>query len=392
MKIEKPSKSVGYITFRKDRKKWNVRFSVYDAETGKNKIKSKDFKTEEEANKYLATINYQRENPLYIENNGIPLCEMLKSVQKLKLESNQITEVTYFRNLQLIKQIENYPIGKENIDDITAEEIQAFMNEHKYLSNSSINKLYQMIGSSFRSAIDRGYIMRNPMANVLKPKSNKQDKKVRALTVEEQQLLTDYLFNKDISNCKYKNVYLIQMFMGLRVSEALALTTHDINLAGKKLNVRRTLTKDELGHTKMGETTKTYAGKRTLPIPDYLMGSIIEQMNIAENQVNNEEGLLFKPNERKYTERENVNTELKRLLLRHFGIEDITTHSLRHTYGTRCIESGMAPVVVQRLMGHTDIQVTLNTYTSVFDEFKEKEIEKVNKYFIKKKILIILSY
>ena len=47
----------------------------------------------------------------------------------------------------------------------------------------------------------------------------------------------------------------------------------------------------------------------------------------------------------------------------------------------------MAPVVVQRIMGHTDIQVTLNTYTSVFDEFKEKEIEKVNKYFIKKKML-----
>lgn len=104
-----------------------------------------------------------------------------------------------------------------------------------------------MIGSSFRSAIDRGYLMRNSMANVLKPKSNKQDKKVRALTVEEQQLFTDYLFKKDISNCKYKNVYLIQMFMGLRVSEALALTTHDIDLAGKKLNVRRTLTKDELG-------------------------------------------------------------------------------------------------------------------------------------------------
>ena len=37
---------------------------------------------------------------------------------------------------------------------------------------------------------------------------------------------------------------------------------------------------------------------------------------------------------------------------------------------------GMAPVVVQRLMGHKDISVTLNTYTSVFDKFKEKEIDK----------------
>ncbi len=102
---------------------------------------------------------------------------------------------------------------------------------------------------------------------------------------------------------------------------------------------------------------------------------------------NNEEKLLFKPECRKYTDRENVNTELKRLLKRHFGIEDITTHSLRHTYGTRCIESGMAPVVVQKLMGHKDVSVTLNTYTSVFDKFKEKEIEKVNKYYLEENML-----
>ena len=69
------------------------------------------------------------------------------------------------------------------------------------------------------------------------------------------------------------------------------------------------------------------------------------------------------------------------------GIEDITTHTLRHTYGTRCIESGMQPVVVQKLMGHTDIQITLNTYTSVFDEFKQKEIDKVNQYFLKGRML-----
>ena len=118
-------------------------------------------------------------------------------------------------------------------------------------------------------------------------------------------------------------------------------------------------------------------------IPFFLMEYIIEQMQIANNQLNNDEQLLFKPDDRKYTERENVNTELKRLLKRHFGIDDITTHSLRHTFGTRCIESGMQPVVVQRLMGHTDIAVTLNTYTSVFDEFKQKEIDKVNQYFLK---------
>lgn len=380
-------KSQGYITYRKDRKCWVVRYNEIDIKENKRVVKSKNFDTKEEAKKYLASIMYQRENPIYIKHNGIPFCELMRSNLKLKLDTNQISEVTYHRVLMTIEQIEKFPIGKKNIDKITSDELQEFMNYHKYMSNSSINKLYQQLGTTFKIAINKGYLMRNPMINVLKPKSDKEDKKVRALTFEEQQLLTEYLMNKDIAECRYKNVYLIQMFMGLRISEVLALTTHDIDLENRRLKVRRTLTKDEVGNTIMGKSTKTYAGKRELPIPDYLINSIMEQMRIAENQDNNDEKLLFKPEYKQYADRENANNELKRLLKRIFGIEDITTHSLRHTYGTRCIESGMAPVVVQRLMGHTDIAVTLNTYTSVFDEFKQKEIDKVNKYYLKENMI-----
>ena len=46
----------------------------------------------------------------------------------------------------------------------------------------------------------------------------------------------------------------------------------------------------------------------------------------------------------------------------------------------------MAPVVVQRLMGHKDISVTLNTYTSVFDKFKERDIDKVNQYYLEENL------
>lgn len=47
----------------------------------------------------------------------------------------------------------------------------------------------------------------------------------------------------------------------------------------------------------------------------------------------------------------------------------------------------MAPIVVKKLMGHKDIRVTLNTYTSVYDSFKEREIEKVNKYFMNENMI-----
>ena len=128
----------------------------------------------------------------------------------------------------------------------------------------------------------------------------------------------------------------------------------------------------------MGDTTKTYAGIREVPIPEFIRDSIIEQMVIAKN---NPDKQLFISNNGKLIDGKNVNRILKERLSK-LGIEGITTHSLRHTYGTRCVEAGMRAVALQRLMGHTDVSVTLNTYTSVFNKYKESELEKVNQYYI----------
>lgn len=59
---------------------------------------------------------------------------------------------------------------------------------------------------------------------------------------------------------------------------------------------------------------------------------------------------------------------------------NVNTHMLRHTFATRCIESGMSAVVLQKLLGHKDIETTLNTYTSVFSKFKENELSKYEQY------------
>ena len=95
----------------------------------------------------------------------------------------------------------------------------------------------------------------------------------------------------------------------------------------------------------------------------------------------NKDKQLFLSKNGKYIDARNVNIILKSRLAK-LGITGISTHSLRHTYGTRCVEAGMRAVALQRLMGHQDIAVTLNTYTSVFNKYKESELEKVNEYYI----------
>lgn len=337
--MPKKGNSEGSIYFNKQRKNWMAQYYDFDVEKDKTIRKTKTFKTKEDAQKYLDTIMYQKQNPVYIQHHGIPLCEILRSNLELKLKTNLIGPAQYGRTLHSINKLEKYPFAHKNIDTITSDEIQDYLNSLTPLSNSMIAKAHQQLNQAFNIATDKGYIMANPMSNVIRPKSDKEDKIVRALTVEEQQAFTEWLLNTPLSKCKYRNIFLLQMYMGLRIGEASALSTHNIDLGNKRLHICRTLTTDKDWKVIMGNKTKTYAGNRTLPIPDFLLPYIMEQMQVANNQINNKEDLLFKPLSSNYVRRTTVNALLKRVLKKEFNITDITTHSLRHTFGTRCIES-----------------------------------------------------
>ena len=58
----------------------------------------------------------------------------------------------------------------------------------------------------------------------------------------------------------------------------------------------------------------------------------------------------------------------------------VDLHSLRHTFATRCIESGMPAKVVQKVLGHTDISITLDTYCDVFDKYAEDNLKIADAY------------
>lgn len=377
------NEKVGSIYYDKKDKRWKCIYYIIDQETKKEKRKCKSFIAEDEAREFLTSIQYQKGNDLYIQNNGIPLNKLMRELVQRKLDANLVGERTYSRIIETIKTIEKSQVANKNVNDIATNEIQSYLNTLKDYSNSTIKKIKEQFSQAFREAQNKGYIIRNPMNDIVRPKSNKVNKTVRALEIEEQQKFTNYLMSVPVTAEPYKIAYLIEMYLGLRIGEALALRSTDINLQKNLITVNKTLSSDKNSKVIMKYLPKTYGGIREVPIPSFIRSEIITQMRIAEF---NKDKQLFVDTNGEYAKPNNVNRRLKNTL-KVMGIQNVTSHSLRHTYGTRCIEAGMRAVALQRLMGHTDVSITLNTYTSIFNKYKEAELEKVNNYYISNDIV-----
>lgn len=379
----------GTIFEDKKNKRWIGQYISGIAEDGKAIRKSVYGKTQKEVVNKLNEVKYQMNNDIYVEKNGIKLVKIMEDIREEKLASNTISGGQYARLKWTINKIKNSKLGKMKIQDVTKNDIQEFLNSIKDLSDSYIKKLYEQFVQAYRRAEIKKYITYNPMYEVIKPKSDKQTKVVEALDINVQKAFTEYLNKVSIENEPYKNIFLIQMYMGLRIGEVLALSTENIDLENKLLYVKRTLTNDKEFAIILGNKTKTYAGNRTLPIPDFLVPIFEEQLKYANENLHN---LIFTTNDN-YIRTSAINKELKRIFEEELktSSKNISTHCLRHTYGTRCIEAGITAVVLQRLMGHKDVTVTLNTYTSVFNKFKEEELEKVNNYLTNNQLNFVNS-
>lgn len=378
-KVKQRCNGEGSIYYSEKLKRWVGQYTADIKKDGSVNRKSIYGKTRKEVSEKLTETLNSIQKGKYIQKSNITLIEIVKTICQNKLKANIISEGHYARMKYTINNIEKSNIANIPIQILKTIQIQKYLNSNINYSDSCIKKIYQLINQACKYAIDNDYIAKNPMNSIIKPKSMKLTKKVEALTIDEQRILSKYLFNSKIEKEPYKNVFLIQMYMGLRVSEVLALKKEDIDLESKILHVNKTLTRDSNFKVIMGKHAKTYAGTRDLPIPDMLISIFEEQIKTIDNK----ENLLYYNNG--YIANTTMTLVLKRIL-KNLKLKGVGTHVLRHTYATRSIEGGISAVVLQRLMGHTDIKVTLNTYASIFNKFKEDELEKVNTYLIALKL------
>ena len=166
------------------------------------------------------------------------------------------------------------------------------------------------------------------------------------------------------------------------MGEINALTPEDINTNFYFINIDKTIAKGEHCEAFVNSSPKTEKGNRQVPINTFVK-PVIDKV-LAE-YIPTEDGYLFHSSSGKLIPTTLVNAEFQRIM-KTYSIKDdsvkgsLSLHSLRHTYATRCIESGMPPKVLQNLLGHTDIKVTLDTYSDVFDNFQNENVAKVDEY------------
>lgn len=358
-----------------------IRFRFYYIdEFDRRRQKSFSADTEDEcvdrANEFLCKLKQIKQ--------GIPVNATVADIIRNKLESDYKKNYTgiqgYERNIKTLAIIERYPIGSMRIADVKELHIELFLQSITHYSKHMIEKIYGMLRTAFNIAYDKKIITENIIQNrgLRCPQSNKKAKKVRGMTDSEQvrfvKALEEYKVNYGAAS--YRLQLLIELYSGLRMGEINALKPENINFKKGYIHVERTITIVS-GKNVLKEGTKTPAGVRDVPISGKLRPILEEALAQMKD---NPKGLIFTDHKTNgVVSTGTVNGFFNRVCKR-AGIEMQGQHSLRHTFATRCIEAGIDAIVLKTWLGHTDIHVTLDTYSDVFDRMNLGAISKLDAF------------
>lgn len=366
------------IRKRKDGR-WEGRYIKSREANGKAKYGSVYGKTYTIVKEKLKEVNNNQSE--FLKGNKMTFGEALF----FWLESNKIKQKpqTYSKYLQLINtQIMPY-IGHIKLSRInyviinqyvSEKSISGNLNTKEALSPSYIQTICFIIESTIRFCVENNLC--SPVSGkIVRPAKVRKD--INILSFEEQKVLEKILLT-DINETKIG--ILLSLYAGLRVGEVCGLRWENIDLENGTIHIESSVERikninKQNGYSKtilILSDTKSDTSNRTIPI-----SNILKKILLKNKQNNNHfviEGKTYP-----YADPRTLQYAFKKYL-KECELPEINYHALRHTFATRCVEAGVDIKSLSEILGHSNVNITLNTYVHSSLEQKKLQIEKLNLY------------
>ncbi len=377
--------------------KWEARYSDGRTPDGRQIQRSVYGNTRKEVAEKLHEILYQKQIGTYVPPQNILLKDWL-----IQWMSNyaaiSVRPSTYISYEGYVHNHIIPVLGAIQLQQITPVLIQNFYNQRYEsgrtdgkggLSAKTIRNLHNMLHQAFEQAKINGMILHNPTDNAVIPKQTK--KEMRVLSVEEQNRLLQFIHLHRLGFA-----ILFDLATGLRIGELCALKWSDVNFNKQTIKISRTLQRikksigekvSEGGNTAILEgNVKTNSGFREIPIPDNVFSMLMQHKAIQEQEkicyagIYQDNGYIFAMPMGTCVEPHTMRDALNYLLAA-AGIEHANFHALRHTFATRAIENGVNVKTLSDILGHSQVQITMDLYCHTSLDLMRDSMNKLAELF-----------
>lgn len=319
------------------------------------------------------------------EGGKLTVLELIKKYISLKIGVRPTTEAGYRTVINLLEKDE---FGKRRIDKVRLSDAKAWLIrlQKEGRGYSSIKTVRGVVRPAFQMAFDDDLIRKNPFAFELATVVVNDSMTREAITRDQERKLLKFIAEDKHFKQYYDGIYIL-FHTGLCISEFVGLTLSDIDFENMKINVDHQLQRV----TRVGyiiEPTKTSSGTRQIPMAQEVADCfrrVIENRKQpkVEMMIDGYSGFLFldkngKPMVALHWEKYMKHICQKYNKIYKVQMPSVTPHVCRHTFCSNMAKSGMNPKTLQYIMGHSDIGVTLNTYTHLNFEDASKEVRRLS--------------
>ena len=349
----------------KDGRKYFFRIKYKDLFGVIHDYSSQKFKTLKEATNEEAIYKLKVQQNAICTNSVTfeqVINEYLLSKEKTTKKQTLLKNKVYAKYLEQLKPV------KVNDFDITKYRLFKKMIEELNFTSEYSNRLQNFLKSIIVYS-NKYYNTSDTIVKLFEPFKdvNKQKKELDFFTYEEYKK-----FDSIIDNFMHHVFFETLYFMGIRQGEAQALTWNDIDFEKKELNINKTLTTKIKGEKWTISTPKTKNSARVLPIPKNLLNDLKALKLEAQKFKDYEDSWFVFGNSTCFPETTIQKNKNKYCKLA--KIKQIRVHDFRHSTASLLINKGASIALVSKYLGHSNISITLNTYTHMY----KSELEQIS--------------